>query len=441
MKIAVVGTGYVGLVTGTCFADWGNLVTCIDTDEGKISRLKKGEIPIFEPGLAEMVLANQKAGRLRFTTSLAEGIHDAQLIFIAVGTPQSDDGTADLTALWKVTDYLAELLQHPVIVVIKSTVPPGTNRLMSERFRAKAKVAVDVVNNPEFLKEGVAIDDCQRPDRVVIGLRQEALIPVFQEIYQPVLSATCPLAVMTPESAEMTKYTANAFLAMKISFINEMANLCEKVGANINDVRTGIGHDRRIGFQFLHPGPGYGGSCFPKDVSALIRIEQDHQMPARMLLAVAQTNAEQKELIPQKIRNHFGATLAGKTLAVWGLAFKPRTDDIRDAPALIILRRLLDAGVRLKVHDPEAMANIRKEFGEVLQYCASPQEAAQHADALVILTEWDLYRKFQPQEIRQLLREPIVFDGRNLFEPLTMAKSGIYYHSIGRELIMPKAGD
>lgn len=438
MKIAVIGTGYVGLVTGTCFADFGNEVTCIDKDAAKVKLLQGGGIPIYEPGLEEMVERNSAAGRLVFTTDLAEGIKAAQLVFIAVGTPQRDDGAADLSIVFAVADQLGETMNGPKIVVIKSTVPVGTNRQVAERIAAKSKHPVDVASNPEFLKEGAAIDDCTKPDRVVVGVRRHEVGEVLRELYAPFLRTERPFLVMSPESAEMTKYAANAMLATKISYINEMANLSEKVGADINDVRRGIGHDVRIGFQFLFPGAGYGGSCFPKDIRALTYLAGQLDTPTPMMLAVDAVNEAQKQVLTQKVQGHYGNRLRGLTLSVWGLAFKPKTDDIREAPSLVLIDNMLAAGVKLRVHDPEAMPNVKKDYGDKLTYCDKPYGALEGADGLVIVTEWQEYRNPDFELMRRLLKEAVVFDGRNLYEPRAVAEAGFTYHSIGRQTVSGK---
>jgi UDPglucose 6-dehydrogenase len=435
MKIAVIGTGYVGLVTGTCFAESGNEVTCIDKDARKIEMLKQGQLPIYEPGLLELVQRNRREGRLHFTTDLASGVGPAQLIFLAVGTPQSADGSADLSTIWAVTDALAALLTGPKILVIKSTVPVGTNRAVAERLAARNKHAIDVASNPEFLKEGAAIDDCMRPDRVVVGVRRPEVAEVLHELYAPFLRTERPFLVMSPESAEMTKYVANAMLATKISFINEMANLCERLGADINDVRRGIGHDGRIGFQFLFPGAGFGGSCFPKDIRSLIHMSKQLGVACHMIEAVDRVNEAQKQVLVRKVREHYGDSLKTKTLAVWGLAFKPRTDDIREAPALVFLEAMLAAGVRLRVHDPEAMNNVRAVYGDKLVYCDRPYGALEGAHGLVIVTEWQEFRNPDFEVMRRLLAERVIFDGRNLYDPKTPASFGFTYYSIGRKTV------
>jgi UDPglucose 6-dehydrogenase len=433
MKIAVIGTGYVGLVTGTCFAESGNEVTCIDKDAGKIQMLKQGQLPIYEPGLLELVQRNRREGRLHFTTDLAAGIAPAHVLFIAVGTPQAPDGSADLATVWAVTDALAAAIAAPTIVVIKSTVPVGTNRAVVERLSARSQHAIDVASNPEFLKEGAAIEDCMKPDRVVVGVRRTETAELLRELYAPFLRTERPFLVMSPESAEMTKYVANAMLATKISFINEMANLCESLGADINDVRRGIGHDGRIGFQFLFPGAGYGGSCFPKDVRALVSMSKHLSVPCHILEAVDRVNEAQKQVLVRKVCSHYGDGLKGKTLAIWGLAFKPRTDDIREAPALALLDALLAVGVRLRVHDPEAMDNVKAIHGDKLVYCDRPYGALEGAHGLVIVTEWQEFRNPDFEVMRRLLIERVIFDGRNLYDAKVPTGYGFTYYSIGRK--------
>ena len=432
MKIAVIGTGYVGLVTGTCFADSGNEVTCVDIDERKIARLRKGDIPIYEPGLSELVLRNAEAGRLLFTTNLAEAVRPAKLVYLAVGTPPAADGAADLSALFRVVTDIAPLLAKDAIVVTKSTVPVGTCAKIFDRLREITGRECDVASNPEFLKEGAAIDDFMRPDRVVVGVRRPEVGAVLKELYAPFLRTEHPFLVMTPESAELTKYVANALLSTKISFINEMANLCERVGGDINDVRRGIGFDSRIGFAFLFPGCGYGGSCFPKDVRALASVAKQFGVEPRILEAVDEVNLRQKSVMQHKIEQHFGGNLKGKTIAIWGLAFKPRTDDIREAPALTLIDRLLELGVKVHVHDPEAMENVQADYGDRIGYHKLPLDALNGADALAIMTEWTEFRHPDFAEIKSRLRAPVIFDGRNLYEPADMKKAGFTYHSIGR---------
>lgn len=438
MKIAVIGTGYVGLVTGTCFADSGNDVTCVDIDQSKVDMLNRGEVPIYEPGLAELIERNTAADRLHFTTNTSQAVKPADLVFLAVGTPSSDDGAADLTALWNVVKAIAPDLKPEAVVVTKSTVPVGTNAAIFERLKKLTGRECHVASNPEFLKEGAAIDDFMKPDRVVVGVRTEQVGNILRDLYAPFLRTDKPFLAMSPESAEMTKYTANALLATKISFINEMSILCAKMGADIDDVRRGIGHDSRIGFAFLFPGAGYGGSCFPKDVRALNSMAEELGLDAKMMAAVDQINERQKEILPKLIEKHFGAQLKDKTIAVWGLAFKPRTDDIREAPALVLIDRLLDAGAEVVVHDPEANENVRAIYGKRLVYCERQLDALRAADALAILTEWGEFRHPDLQGMRSLMKTPLVFDGRNIFGLEQMRKAGFTYFSIGRPAVLPK---
>jgi len=437
MRIAVVGTGYVGLVTGTCFADSGNQVTCVDIDVAKIERLGRGEIPIYEPGLAELVERNIARRRLHFTTDLASAVKPADLVFLAVGTPSDDNGAADLSSLWNVVDTLAPHLRPEAIVVIKSTVPVGTNSAVHRRLKERTGRGCHVASNPEFLKEGTALEDCRKPDRVVVGARDEQVSEVLRELYAPFLRTEKPFLVMSPESAETTKYVANALLATKISFINEAANLCEKMGADINDVRRGIGHDARIGFAFLFPGVGYGGSCFPKDTRAILAMGREHDEMMPLMQAVETVNTRQKTILLPKIEAHFRGDLAGKHLAIWGLAFKPRTDDTREAPARVMIDELLARGATLAVHDPEAMPHIRHDYGDKLIYADAPYDALRDADALVIMTEWEEFRNPDFDAMRSLLRGAVVFDGRNVYEPENMIEQGFTYYSIGRQMVKP----
>ena len=437
MKIAVIGTGYVGLVSGTCFADTGNEVTCVDNDVTKIENLLQGRIPIYEPGLSELVLRNAAAGRLHFTTNLPSSVKGAQLVYLAVGTPSADDGSADLSSLWSVVAAVAPHLSATAIVVIKSTVPVGTNAIVAARLRELTGRECDVASNPEFLKEGAAINDFMFPDRVVVGVRRDEVGAVLRELYAPFLRTDKPFLEMSPESAELTKYVANALLSTKISFINEMANLCEKMEGDINDVRRGIGHDLRIGFAFLFPGIGYGGSCFPKDVRALASMARNLGVEPSIMLAVDEVNNRQKHVLMNKIEAHFAGQLAGKTIAVWGLSFKPRTDDIREAPSLVLIDRLLQLGARLQVHDPEAMPNVRAIYGETLTYATTPLEALEGADALAINTEWGDFRNPDFVEMHRRLTVPLIFDGRNLYEPDQMKAVGFTYYSIGRRVVRP----
>jgi UDPglucose 6-dehydrogenase len=432
VKLAVIGTGYVGLVTGTCFAESGNDVVCVDKVAEKIAMLERGELPIYEPGLAELVHRNHRDGRLKFTTDLKAGIAEAETVFIAVGTPQGDDGGADLRGIWAVGDEIARNLNGPKTLVIKSTVPVGTNAELARRMAAASTVPVEVASNPEFLKEGAAIDDFTKPDRVVVGTRNADVAKRLWTLHAPFLRTERPFLVMTPESAEMTKYVANCMLATKISFINEMANLCEGYGADIDDVRRGMGHDSRIGFSFLFPGAGYGGSCFPKDVRAAIHMARSRDLPARMMLAVDAVNEAQKQVLPRKLLGHFGDKARDKVVAVWGLAFKPRTDDVREAPALVLIDALLAAGCTVRAHDPEAVPNVRTLYSDRIVYAPHPYDALDGADALAIVTEWNEFRNPDFAHMRRLMREPVIFDGRNLYEPARMASMGFTYHGIGR---------
>ena len=432
MKIAVIGTGYVGLVTGTCLADSGNDVTCVDIDQRKIDRLRVGEIPIYEPGLAELVLHNAESGRLHFTTELAAAVKPAQLVFIAVGTPPASDGSADLRSLHTVVDQIALHLSPKTIVITKSTVPVGTCAGIERRLRELTGRNCRVASNPEFLKEGAAIEDFMKPDRVVVGVRCPEDAEILESLYKPYLRTEKPFLVMSPESAEMTKYVANALLATKISFINEVANLCEPMNADIDEVRRGIGHDSRIGFSFLFPGAGYGGSCFPKDVLALSAMARKHGVDPKILDAVHEVNNVQKSLLPQKVEQHFGAELKNKTIAIWGLAFKPKTDDIRDAPSLVLIDRLVEQGAKLQVHDPEAMNNIRERYGDRLVYTDRPMDALADADALVIVTEWAEFRHPDLDEMAKLMRGQVIFDGRNLYRPAEVQAAGFTYYCVGK---------
>ena len=435
MKISVIGAGYVGLVTGTCLAETGNDVVCVDCDRKKIDILNRGHIPIYEPGLAEIMARNVAAGRLHFTTELAAAAK-SRIVFLAVGTPPTDDGLVDMSALWSVVEGLAPHLPEGCIVVCKSTVPVGTNARVAERLKQLTGKDLEVASNPEFLKEGAAIDDFMKPDRVVIGTRSPTTAEVLAELYAPYLRTDKPLLVMSPESAEMTKYAANCLLAAKISFINEMANLCERSGADVNEVRRGIGHDSRIGFAFLFPGAGFGGSCLPKDVRALSAMARSQGIDPRILDAVHEVNERQKQKLAEQIEAHFGGKLVKKAIAVWGLSFKPGTDDIRDAPALTLVERLLKLGAKLRVHDPVAMENVRKIFGDELVYCERRDDALVGADALAIVTEWKQFVHPDFEEMKQLMRQPVIFDGRNLYDPRRMREAGFTYYSIGRPAVI-----
>jgi UDPglucose 6-dehydrogenase len=436
MKITMIGTGYVGLVTGTCFAESGNDVTCLDVDAAKVKLLNDGGVPIYEPGLEELVRRNAAAGRLTFTTQYDEAISNAKCIFICVGTPQDDSGAADLRYVQAAAENMAPYLRDGAVVVCKSTVPVGTNRRVADWIRAKTDTKFHIASNPEFLKEGAAIDDFTKPDRVVVGVDDEEACDVLQELYKPFLRTEKPFITVGIESAEMIKYAANCMLATKISFINEMANICEKVGADINEVRKGIGHDARIGFSFLFPGVGYGGSCFPKDVRALAALAESWGVEPRILRTVDETNNQQKHVLFRKLQNYFG-DLKGKTIAIWGLSFKPRTDDIREAPSLVLIRSLLEAGATVKVHDPVAEENVRKELGDKVTYCLHHYDACEGADAIAIVTEWNEFRNPDFDYIKLKMKSPVIFDGRNLYDRSKMAARGFYYSGVGLSALPP----
>lgn len=434
MKIAVVGTGYVGLVTGTCFSETGNQVTCIDVNEEKVKQLQNGKIPIYEPGLDVLFNRNTEEGRLKFTTDLASGIEGAEAIFLALPTPPDEDGSADLKYILQVADQLGHLLTTYAVVIDKSTVPVGTAEKVREAIARNAKVDFDVVSNPEFLREGVAVEDFMKPDRVVIGTRSEKAKKVMERLYAPLVRQGNPIIFMDERSAEMTKYAANAFLAMKITFMNEIANLCEKTGANVDMIRKGIGTDSRIGKRFLFAGIGYGGSCFPKDVQALAKTSVDYSYDFQLLNAVMKVNREQKKKLLKPLSDYFDGDLKDKTIAVWGLSFKPYTDDIREAPALENIRELLDAGARVTAYDPEAMGNTKAILPDVT-YCHTAYAALDDADALMIFTEWPQFRTPDFEKVSALLKNKVIFDGRNLYEPEQMRELGFTYYSIGRETV------
>jgi UDPglucose 6-dehydrogenase len=434
MKIAIIGTGYVGLVSGACFAEFGHEVTCIDKDEEKISVLKQGAIPIYEPGLEFLVQKNVKAGRLIFSNDFSPGVPESEVIFIAVGTPASrrGDGYADLTYVYEAARQLAPYLQDYTVIVNKSTVPVGTARQVARIIsEGKPEAAFDVASNPEFLREGAAIRDFMHPDRVVIGVDSPRAEEVLRAIYRPLYLLETPFVITGIETSELIKYAANAFLATKISFINELANMCEEIGANVQDVARGMGLDGRIGKKFLHAGPGYGGSCFPKDTQALLRIAQEHGVACRIVEAVIEVNAAQKARMARKIRMALGGSEAGKALAVLGLAFKPETDDIRDAPALTIISTLIEHGALVRVHDPAAMREAAKLLPDV-KYCSSSYEACEGADAVILMTEWNEYRALDLDRIKALLKEPVFIDLRNVYPPEMMAERGFRYYSVGR---------
>ncbi|WP_298300599.1 UDP-glucose/GDP-mannose dehydrogenase family protein [Hydrotalea sp.] len=432
MKIAVVGTGYVGLVSGTCFAETGNHVTCIDIDAQKVEKLASGIITIYEPGLEKIFIRNLNEKRLDFTTHLEAGIKDAQIIFLALPTPPGEDGSADLKYILGVADQLGRILNGYKVIVDKSTVPVGTAEKVKTAIATNYKGEFDVVSNPEFLREGVAVDDFMKPDRVVIGTNSEKARKIMGELYAPYVRQGNPVIFMDEKSAELTKYAANSFLATKISFMNEIAQLCEKLGADVDMVRRGIGSDERIGKRFLFPGIGYGGSCFPKDVQALIKSAEQAQYDFKILKAVETVNENQKLHLLPKIKNYFQGKLAGKHFALWGLAFKPNTDDIREAPALYIIKALLAEGAIITAFDPEAMHNVQQQIGNAIQYAKDQYDALQNADALIIATEWNEFRTPDFDEMIKRMNHQTIFDGRNLFEVKTMHDKGFYYESIGR---------
>lgn len=438
MNIAVVGTGYVGLVTGACFAETGNHVVCVDIDAEKVARMRRGEVPIYEPGLDMIFDRNTKQGRLSFTTNLEEAIAPAQIIFLALPTPPGEDGSADLSYILGVAAQLSHLLKTDYKVIVdKSTVPVGTSEKVHAIIAKNADEALfDVVSNPEFLREGVAVEDFLKPDRVVIGTQSERAKKMMRLLYEPFVRQGNPIIFMDERSAEMTKYAANAYLATRISFMNEVANLCERVGANVDMVRAGIGSDTRIGKRFLFPGVGYGGSCFPKDVQALAKTAGDYAYDFHILKSVMQVNDHQRYILARKIKTFFNDDLKGKTIAIWGLSFKPNTDDIREAPALYIIESLLEAGAVVKAYDPEAMENVKTIFGDRLQFATDQYEALIGADALAIVTEWSVFRTPSFQDMAELMKDKVIFDGRNLYDLDQMEEQGFYYDSIGRNTIL-----
>ncbi len=435
MKIAVVGTGYVGLVTGTCFSETGNHVCCIDNDKRKVDQLNEGKITIYEPGLEALFERNIAQGRLSFTTNLKEGIKDAKVIFLALPTPSDEDGSADLQYILKVAEDLGPLLEDYTVIVDKSTVPVGTCEKVTEMIRKGASVAFDVVSNPEFLREGVAVDDFMKPDRVVIGTKSEKAIKIMEGLYSPLVRQGNPILFMDERSAELTKYAANSFLATKITFMNEIANLCERLGADVDEVRRGVGTDSRIGKRFLFAGIGYGGSCFPKDVQALAKSSNDVNYDFNILKAVMSTNADQKLKLLQRTEEYFEDGISDKKIAIWGLAFKPYTDDIREAPALTNIDALISKGARVAVYDPEAMENVRSIYGEKLHYGSNEYNILEGADALLIMTEWPVFRTPDFDKMRSVMNNSVIFDGRNLYDPDRMEEIGFTYYSIGRRSV------
>lgn len=435
MNIAVVGTGYVGLVTGTCFAEMGNQVICVDIDKAKVEKMRNGEIPIYEPHLDSLFERNIKQNRLTFTTVLADAVKKSSIIFLALPTPPGGDGAADLSFVLGVAETLGTLIDDYKIVINKSTVPVGTAEKVRDAIAKNCKVEFDVLSNPEFLREGFAVDDFMKPDRVVIGTRSEKAKKVMGDLYAPFVRQGNPIYYMDERSAEMTKYAANAFLATKITFMNEIANLCEKVGANVDAIRIGIGSDDRIGKRFLFAGIGYGGSCFPKDVQALEHSAKQYGYDFKILQSVMAVNELQKITLSQKVKSYFGDNLKGKKFALWGLAFKPDTDDIREAPALYIINELLKAGAIIRAFDPEAINNVKKQIGDVIEYATDEYDALTGADALLIATEWSVFRTPQFDKMDTLLKNKVIFDGRNLYDPQKMKEMGYYYQSVGREII------
>lgn len=437
MKVAVVGTGYVGLVSGTCFAEAGNDVLCVDNNQDKLAKLRAGKVPIYEPGLETLFERNTKEGRLTFTDSLAEAVKFAEVIFLALPTPPMEDGSADLKYVLGVAGDIGELLTEYRVVVNKSTVPVGTADKVHAAISARTDVEFDVVSNPEFLREGFAVQDFMKPERIVIGARTERAAETMRRLYKPFIMSGNPIIFMDQRSAEVTKYAANSFLATKISFMNEIANLCERVGADVDNVRKGIGTDSRIGRRFLFPGVGYGGSCFPKDVSALFKTSQEYDYNFQILDAVMKVNYSQKELLVEKIVSHYGSDLSGLTFGVWGLAFKPNTDDIREAPALVIIEKLLAMGASVKAYDPEAMESVQTYYPQLpIEYTHNMYEAAIGVDALLLVTEWNEFRAPDFDKIKAGLKKPIIFDGRNVYEVESMESLGFTYHSIGRKSVV-----
>ena len=432
MKIAVIGTGYVGLVTGTCLAETGNEVICVDIDKIKVEKMRSGLVPIYEPHLDILFERNIKAGRLNFTTSLDEGLSFGEIIFLALPTPEDEDGSADLSYVLGVTDEIGKKITDYKVIVDKSTVPVGTAEKVHHSIAKNASCDFDVVSNPEFLREGYAVDDFLKPERIVIGSSSEKATKLMQRLYKPFVRSGNPIIIMDEKSAELTKYAANAFLATKITFMNEIANYCEKVGADVDKVRIGMGTDSRIGKRFLFPGIGYGGSCFPKDVKALQISGKEKSYDFKILNSVIEVNEKQKTILIPKIKNYFKGDLSNKKIAIWGLAFKPETDDIREAPAIFLMKKLLKKGASLSVYDPEAMRNIEKQFGDSLTYCDSMYNTLNGADALVICTEWNIFRTPDFQKMKEFLNQNVIFDGRNLYNTEELKKEGFIYISIGR---------
>lgn len=437
MNIAVVGTGYVGLVTGTCFAETGNNVICVDIDAQKVQRMKNGEVPIYEPGLELLFERNTRQGRLSFTTDLPSAVQHAEIIFLALPTPPGEDGSADLSYILGVSDQLSRLITEYKVVVDKSTVPVGTaDKVRQAIAKGVSEDLFDVVSNPEFLREGAAVEDFMKPDRVVIGVENERAQRLLRLLYEPFVRQGNPIIFMDLRSAELTKYAANSYLATRITFMNEIANLCERVGANVDMVRIGMGADNRIGKRFLFPGVGYGGSCFPKDVQALAKTAQEYDYDFQVLQSVMRVNSIQRLVLAEKIKAHFNNEVKGKTIAVWGLAFKPNTDDIREAPALYIIEELMAAGANIRAYDPEAMPNVKARYGDAIYLAQDPYDALVEADALAIVTEWSSFRTPSFDVMKRVLKNPLIFDGRNLYDLEEMKRQGFRYVSIGRETVV-----
>jgi len=432
MKITVVGTGYVGLVTGTCLAETGNEVLCVDIDKAKVAKMRGGEVPIYEPHLDVLFERNIKADRLKFTTSLQEGLDFGEIVFLALPTPEDEDGSADLSYVLGVSEEIGKLIKTYKVIVDKSTVPVGTAEKVHATISKNASCDFDVVSNPEFLREGFAVDDFLKPERIVIGSSSDRATALMQKLYAPFVRSGNPVIIMDEKSAELTKYAANSFLATKITFMNKIANYCEKVGADVDKVRVGMGTDSRIGKRFLFPGIGYGGSCFPKDVKALQKAGRDENYDFKILDAVIDVNERQKTILMPRIKSHFGGNLKGLKIAIWGLAFKPETDDIREAPSIYMMNELLAEGAQLIVFDPEAMQNIEKQFGDKLNYANAMYDAIEGADALVICTEWSIFRTPDLERLKKGLKNAVIFDGRNLYNTSEMAREGFTYISIGR---------
>ena len=432
MELAIIGTGYVGLVAGTCFAESGNDVVCVDIDEHRIQKLRNGQIPFYEPGLEELTKRNIKNGRLQFTTEVDEAIKKSKVIFVAVGTPSQEDGSADLSYLLPVIETIARVINEPKIIVIKSTVPVGSARKIEHLLKTQSHHPFVLVSNPEFLKEGSAVTDFLKPERVVIGTTDTKTQEIMKELYEPFVRSGNPILCMDNTSAELSKYACNAFLAMKISFINDVANFCERVSADVDEIRKVMMTDSRIGQKFLYPGTGYGGSCFAKDVRGLIKTAETFDQPLALLKQVETVNERQKLILYYKLLSHFNGNLEDKTVAIWGLSFKPNTDDIREAPAIAVIEKLISHGTQIQVYDPVALSNTKQRFQDRLRYFNESYHCLAHADALLIFTEWNEFRKPNFQKIKSLLKSPVIFDGRNLYSPLEMSTHGFIYKGIGR---------